>query len=116
MATLLSVLAGILYAAGLYQALSRNRMRLIIGLVLLSQATNVLVFNATGLVRAGEPLIPPDHTDLQEPYADPLPQAIILTAIVITLAIQTFTLVLIYRTAQEAGSVDEQDMSSPETA
>jgi len=83
---LLPLTVGALVAAGLYMMMRRSMMKLVIGLSLLSHAANLLIFTAGGLKRAAVPVIPEGHKELARPYADPLPQALILTAIVIGFA------------------------------
>jgi multicomponent Na+:H+ antiporter subunit C len=94
---LLAVVVGALYAAGLYMMMRRSIVKIIIGLVLLGHAANLLIFTAGGLVRARSPLVPEGELIPTGPIADPLPQALILTAIVIGFAVVAFTVVLIHR-------------------
>jgi multicomponent Na+:H+ antiporter subunit C len=106
---LAAIVVGGLFGAGIYLLLSRIAVRLIIGLVLLSNAINLLIFVAAGLTRGKSPLIPPDSLRAVEATADPLPQALILTAIVIAFGVLAFALVLFSRTfrSTEATSLDE---------
>ncbi|HUG91333.1 MAG TPA: Na+/H+ antiporter subunit C [Planctomycetaceae bacterium] len=106
MEPLLAVVVGGLYAAGLYLMMRRSIVRLIIGLALLSHAANLLIFTAGGLVRAGVPLIGADGEAAPRAMADPLPQALILTAIVISFAVLAFAVVLVYRTYESTGTDD----------
>lgn len=94
---LLALVVGALYAAGLYMMMRRSIVKIIIGLVLLGHAANLLIFTAGGLVRARSPLVPEGELVPVGPIADPLPQALILTAIVIGFAVVAFTVVLIHR-------------------
>ena len=59
MATLLAVVIGCLYAAGIYMMLRRSLFKLILGLVLLSHGANLLIFTVGGLTRARPPIVPP---------------------------------------------------------
>ncbi|MFO7623257.1 MAG: Na+/H+ antiporter subunit C [Anaerolineales bacterium] len=93
----LAIDVGGLYAAGLYMMMRRSIVKLIIGLVLLGHAANLLIFTAGGLIRARAPLVPEGELVPLAPYADPLPQALILTAIVIGFGVIAFTVVLIHR-------------------
>jgi multicomponent Na+:H+ antiporter subunit C len=95
--SLLAVLIGFLFGAGVYMMLANSRVRLLIGILLVSASVNLLIFTAAGLTKAKPPLIPEYEKTLQAPYADPLPQALILTAIVIGFALFAFTLVLVHR-------------------
>ena len=101
----LAVIVGVLYAAGLYLMLARSVIKLVIGLAILSHAANLLVFTAGGVTRGRAPLL--DDTGMAAlPMADPLPQALILTAIVISFAVLGFALVLVRRACLTAGTDD----------
>lgn len=97
MEILLAIMTGILYAAGIYLILRRSLVKLIIGIVILGNGVNLLIFLMGGLVKGSPPLIPEDGTALEGLYADPVPQALILTAIVISFGLQSFAIVLIKR-------------------
>jgi len=103
---LLSIAVGALYATGIYMILRRSFVKLIIGLALISHGANLLIFAAGGLVRGNPALIPGDQDQLAAGHSDPLPPALILTAIVISFAILSFTIVLVKRTYQEVGTDD----------
>lgn len=115
MQTLLAFVIGALYAAGLYMLLRRSIVKLIIGLALLSHAANLLIFTVGGLTRGRPPLIPEGETLLTPPFADPLPQALILTAIVISFGVLAFALVLVHRTHQTVQSDNVDDMRTTDT-
>lgn len=108
MTTLLAILIGCLYAAGVYMLLRRSLFRVVLGLVLLSHGANLLIFTAAGLTEAEPPIIKTDQQTLSTSAADPLPQALILTAIVISFGVLAFTLALAHRALQTIGS-DESD-------
>ncbi|MDT7948364.1 Na+/H+ antiporter subunit C [Thermoflexus sp.] len=110
MEILLAFVIGGLYAAGLYMLMRRSIVKLIIGLALLSQAANLLVFTLGRVVRGRPPLIPADADILIGPFADPVPQALILTAIVIGFGVHAFTIVLVKRAYQTVGTDDLDDM------
>ncbi len=114
METLMAVVVGGLYAAGLYLMMRRSLVRLILGLTLLSHAANLLIFTAGGLVRAGVPILPEGDEKPAPLMADPLPQALILTAIVISFALLAFALVLVYRTFQATGTDDPDQLRASE--
>ena len=84
----------VLYATGIYQLLERSFTRMIFGVLLVGNATNLLIF-----ATVGRPGLAPVLVEGAEPgdYTDPLPQAFILTAIVITFATISFMLALLYR-------------------
>ncbi|HVL69977.1 MAG TPA: Na+/H+ antiporter subunit C [Vicinamibacterales bacterium] len=113
MQPLLAIVVGALYTAGLYLMLRRSLVGLIIGLALLGHAANLLIFTAAGLTRGRAPLlvdgVPPS------PMADPLPQAVILTAIVIGFGVLAFALVLFRRGAEHAGTDDLDAMRTTES-
>jgi len=110
MSALLAMLIGCLYAAGVYLMLRRSLFKLILGLVLLSHGANLLIFTAGGLVRAQPPIIAPGELDLPANSPDPLPQALILTAIVIGFSVLAFALVLFHRAYQTIGSDDPDEL------
>jgi multicomponent Na+:H+ antiporter subunit C len=110
MQTMCAILAGIMVAAGIYLILDRNLIRFIFGLVLASNAVNLLIFTAGRLESRRPPLIPDKMTMGQELFANALPQALILTAIVIGFALLSFVFILFYRAYQTLGTVDTELM------
>lgn len=110
MEVLFAITAGTLYATGLYLMLRRRLAQLIIGLGLLSNGTNLLIFTAGGLTRSNPPVIPEGAESLTGSYADPMPQALILTAIVIGFGVLAFSLVLAHRVHQSLGTDDVDDI------
>ena len=106
MEILLAVASGVLYMAGIYLMLRRRLAQLIIGLGLLSNGTNILIFAAGGLTRSHPPVVPQGVSQLATPYADPVPQALVLTAIVIGFGLLAFSLVLAHRVHATTGSDD----------
>ena len=107
---LLALASGVLYAAGIYLMLRRRLAQLIIGLGLLSNGTNLLIFTAGGLTRSRPPVVPEDAAALVPPYADPVPQALVLTAIVIGFGLTAFSLVLAHRVHSTGGTDDVDDV------
>ncbi len=110
MEVLLAVASGILYAAGIYLMIRRRLAQLIIGLGLLSNGTNLLIFVAGGLTRARPPVVTAGTDQLVSPYADPVPQALVLTAIVIGFGLLAFSLVLADRVHATVGTDDVDDV------
>ena len=110
MEVLLALASGALYAAGIYLMLRRRLAQLIIGIGLLSNGTNLLIFTAGGLTRGRPPVVPDSAPSLAEPYADPVPQALVLTAIVIGFGLLAFSLVLAHRVHATVGSDDVDDV------
>jgi multicomponent Na+:H+ antiporter subunit C len=111
----LAIVVGGLYAAGIYMMLRRSVVKLIIGLALLSHAANLLIFTAGGLTRGRPPMVPEGETSPLQAVADPLPQALILTAIVISFAVLAFALVLVHRTNQTVGTDDVDQLRKTDT-
>ena len=99
---------GLLFAAGTYLLLRGRTFTVVIGLTLLAYGVNALIF-AMGRLNIGAP--PVLFLDL-ESYTDPLPQALVLTAIVISFGMTAFVVVLILRSFLEIGS-DHVDGSEP---
>ncbi|GAA3919168.1 Na(+)/H(+) antiporter subunit C [Microbacterium invictum] len=107
----LIIIMGVLFAAGAYAILERSLTRVLIGFLLLGNAANLFL-----LVVMGRPGIAPFFgAGNPDEMSDPLPQALTLTAIVITFAVSAFLLALIYRSWQlgQADTVtdDEADLA-----
>lgn len=92
----LVVVAAALTAVGVYLVLERSLTRVLLGVIFLSNAVNVVLLISGGRA-GGAPIV--DYTD-EESMSDPLPQALILTAIVITLGMTAFLLAMAYRSWQ----------------
>lgn len=90
----LVVVMTVLYACGVYLLLERSVTKVLLGFLLVGNATNLLLIIVAG--PAGLAPIVTDGVDSSD-MADPLPQALILTAIVITFAVSAFLMSLIYR-------------------
>lgn len=103
---LMALTVGVLFATGIFCLLRRCLMRLIIGLVLLGQAANLLVFSAGGLTTGLPALIPAGEKLAPAGSADPLPQALVLTAIVIGFGLTVFAITLIHRARATSGNDD----------
>jgi len=106
MEALLACLIGLMFAAALYLMLSGSLVKFVFGFTLIGNAVNLLIFTAGRLQHVQPPLIPPDHTGLPHAVSNALPQALILTAIVIGFAMITFVLVLLLRTYAHTGTLD----------
>lgn len=106
METLLAYTCGFMVAIAVYQLLSRNLLRLLFGFILLGNAINLAILASGGLTPGLPPLIEPDATVLTDATANPLPQALILTAIVIGFGLVTFAFVLVYRGYVRLGSLN----------
>lgn len=110
METVLAFTIGALYAAAIYMLLRRSVVKLLIGLSLLGHAANLLIFTAAGLTRGNPPVIAAGSTASAAHFADPLPQALILTAIVIGFGVTAFALALVYRVYSTLGTDDVNRM------
>jgi multicomponent Na+:H+ antiporter subunit C len=104
MQILLALIVGLLFGTGTYLMLRRTLVRLLIGLALLSNGANLLIFTAIGITRARPPLVPEGAEAPPPPFADPLAQALILTAIVIAFGVLAFSLSLAHRTFETVGT------------
>lgn len=97
---LVSLAIGVMAASGVYLILRARTFPLVLGLTLLSYAVNVFLF-AMGRLQVGQPaIISPDATA----YTDPLPQALVLTAIVIAFGMTAFLIVLALKARSELGN------------
>lgn len=97
MEIVMSIVIGVCYAAAVFLLLQKRLIQVILGISLLGHATNLLIFVAAGLHGTSLPIIPEGAKELPATAVDPLPQALILTAIVIGLALFGFSLALAYR-------------------
>ena len=113
---LLVLIVGSLFAGGTYMLLRRSIVKLVIGLILLGHGANLLIFLMGRLEDGQAPLIPVGAEQLQGAFADPLPQALVLTAIVIGFGLQAFALVLVYRLYQTAHTDDLDMLKATETS
>jgi multicomponent Na+:H+ antiporter subunit C len=104
MEVVLAILTGILYTAGVYMILRRSIVKFIIGIVFLSNATNLLVFISAGIVQGKPAFVKEAGENIM--ISDPLPQALVLTAIVIGFGIVAFTLALKYKFFAVTGTDD----------
>jgi multicomponent Na+:H+ antiporter subunit C len=114
MVVVLAIVVGLLYTAGVYLMMRRNVVRLVFGLVLLGHAANLLIFAAGGLVRGRPPIVAADALTAPHGAADPLPQALVLTAIVIGFAVVSYAAVLVHSVIDRTGTDDVDDMRSTE--
>lgn len=112
MTFMLAVIVGVLYAAGTYLILRRSVVKVIFGLIFLGHAANLMIFTVGRLTKGAPAFVPEGAEAITEPFADPLPQALILTAIVIGFGVQAFTIVLFKRTYQTVGTEDLDKMKS----
>ena len=100
----LAVTVGLFFAVGIYLLLSKHIIRLLLGVVIFGNAVNLLIFTCGRILRETPPVIPVGFDTPQGAVANPLPQALILTAIVISFSIFAFLLILSYRAYQQLGT------------
>ncbi len=106
MEILMSFAIGILFTIGTYLILSRSLLRIILGTSLLSHGVHLLLLTMSRLKTGAPPLIGDDLA----PYTDPIPQALILTSIVISFGVTSFFFVLAYRAYQELKTDDMEEL------
>lgn len=111
----LAGLVGCFIALGTYLLLSRSVIRMLLGLVVLGNGVNLVIFTAGRLTRGVAPIVPSGLDQPAGPIANPLPQALILTAIVIGFAMFSFLLVLAFRAYQslDADNTDTMRVAEP---
>lgn len=112
MEILLAILIGILYAAGIFLMLKRSLVRLIIGIILLGHGTNLFLLTISRVTKGMPAFINKNEQLDISSYADPLPQALILTAIVIGFGIQAFTIILLKKIYQTTNTSDLDDLDN----
>jgi len=111
------LLFGVLFGVGTYLLLERNMIRIILGTMLITYGTNLMLLPSGRLKTGRAPILGGSETAVPAEggggiivdlisYVDPIPQALILTSIVISLATTAFAFVLAYRTVQENGTDD----------
>jgi len=118
-----------LFASGVYLILQRNLLEVLIGIALLSQCTNMVVLVSSGWEPTTKPPVVSVETQKVEngigtyqkiavidpdEYADPLPQALVLTAIVIGFALISFLIVLVSRALDETGTLELAEFDAEE--
>jgi multicomponent Na+:H+ antiporter subunit C len=113
METAMAVMSGCLVAGGIYLLLSQNLVRMLFGLIMLSNAVNLVIFTAGRLNHRNPAIIPVNRSMVEGAVANALPQALILTAIVIGFALLVFMFVLFYRSYETLGTVDTRRLSEP---
>lgn len=114
MTLFMAIVIGILFAASTYMMFGRELKEVCMGFFLLSHAANLAIIEAG---RAPGRLFPPVLGESRpiEQLVDPLPQALILTAIVIGFAVQGFLLTLLVVTWRRAGSLETRELAQRET-
>lgn len=114
MEAVFAVVVGIFFTAAIYLMLSRFSIRIMLGIAILGNAVNLLLFTAGRITPEVPPIIRRGASTLDNAAANPLPQALILTAIVISFSFLAFLLVLTYRAYQDLKTDDTGDMQVAE--
>ncbi len=106
MEIIMSMVIGVCYACAIFLLLQKRLLQVVIGISILGHSTNLLIIVASGLRGSTLPIIAKGAETLSDSAVDPLPQALILTAIVIGLALFGFSLALAYRCVAVLGHDD----------
>lgn len=106
----LAGLIAVMFSVTIYLLLSRYIIRMLLGVVLLGNSVNLSLFAAGRIGPIAPPLIPRGLEVPPQAIANPLPQALVLTAIVISFSFFVFLLVLTYRAYQDLETDDTQEM------
>ena len=103
-------LVGVLFSVATYLLLQKSFVRILFGFVVLSNAVNIFVLAMSGDPRGKQT---PVLTEVGVPV-DPLPQALVLTAIVIGFGVTVYLIMLLYRIFLDAGTTDAETLFAPE--
>ncbi|BBK30380.1 multisubunit sodium/proton antiporter MrpC subunit [Stella humosa] len=114
METLLAIAIGTVVAASVYLFLSRDLLRLLLGFILLGTGANLAILLAGRIGPIQPPLVDPGATALATSAANPLPQALILTAIVIGFGLTAFALMLVLKAHEAMGTTSAEEMAEAE--
>lgn len=107
---ILALGVGLLFGSGIYLMLKRDLIRLVAGIILISNATNLFIISA-GLFQGQAPIYP---FALDATISDPLVQALVLTAIVISFGVSSLVLTMVYRIYTTHRSLDQADLQQAE--
>lgn len=110
MELLVAIMVGVLVAAAVHLMLARNVLRFLFGLILISNAANLTIFVSGRLTPESPPLIDEGASAPALDAANALPQALVLTAIVIGFGLFAFALTLVYRAYQNLGTLNSDEM------
>ena len=111
MSVLYALVAAALFGCGLYMVLSRHIVRMVLGLSLLTTAVNLVLFQA-GRIRSAQPPLLLEGAERLGESADPVPQALVLTAIVIGFALTVILAALALRAWRGAGTLRSDELQS----
>lgn len=108
---IISLIVGILFSSSIYLMLQRSFFKLIIGVILFGYGTIFFLFSVSGVTKDAPPLINGGDSDVTA-LADPLPQALALTAIVISIGVQLFVIVLLKKVYEKVDTEDLDDLNT----
>ncbi|WP_018239128.1 Na+/H+ antiporter subunit C [Ensifer sp. BR816] len=111
-----ALLVGIFFSVAVYLMLSKFIIRVLLGVAVLGNGVNLLIFTGGRLTREVPPIIPEGAESLAAPAANALPQALILTAIVISFSFFAFLLVLSWRAYSDLATDNTDEMRVAEPA
>ncbi|MEF3312155.1 Na(+)/H(+) antiporter subunit C [Paenibacillus sp. GYB004] len=106
----MAIAIGVLFTVGVYMILTRSLLRIILGTALLTHGVHLLLLTMSRLKTGAAPLL----GQKAEVYVDPLPQALILTSIVISFGVTSFFFVLAYKAYQRLGTDDMEQLKGDE--
>ncbi|MEM6711133.1 MAG: NADH-quinone oxidoreductase subunit K [Pseudomonadota bacterium] len=109
-AAIIAILAG----CGIYMILAQNLVRIILGVSLLAASANILIFLSGRVNSEVPPIIPSGAEALADTAANPLPQALVLTAIVIGFSLTAFAAALAVKAYRSLGTLDTDEMLDAE--
>lgn len=111
---IIAVITGLLFGSSIYLMLNRSFFRLIIGVILFGYGSVFFLFSVTGVTKNSPPLLS-EEAFIPDQLADPLPQALALTAIVISIGVQIFVIILLKKTYENVDTEDIDDLNSTDT-
>jgi multicomponent Na+:H+ antiporter subunit C len=109
-----ALIIALIAACGVHLMLSRHIVRTLLGITVISAAANLIIFFAGRIDPKAPPVIPAGDTTLASTAANPLPQALILTAIVIGFALTAFGAALALQTYRSIGTLDGRRIDDAE--
>ncbi|MFO8001678.1 MAG: NADH-quinone oxidoreductase subunit K [Marinilabilia sp.] len=113
MELIIVVFIGILYACAVYLLLRRSIVKVILGIFVMGNATNLIIFLSGKVMRGGTGFVPNDASSAAiEAMSDPLPQALILKAVIINLGMAAYILALKYKYFEQTGTHDLDQLSN----
>lgn len=107
-----ALLVGVMFTISTYLLLQRNFIRILFGFIIFSNAGNLFILSMSGAPKNRQMPVVTEGPDAS--YMDPLPQALVLTAIVIGFGLTVYLIMLLYRIILDAKTIDIEKMFKPE--